>query len=474
MKNLIFIILLIHTFNISAQEKWGFIPLNNDINDVKVEEAIPVVNPDTGFTAVFLKVKKTFICYLLNDTQDVIKTLKIESVPRNYDVLVGSVYSNQKFGLYFSNDFKSKHACLQVDFESDDFTFVEDLELDFKKERFISYIENKDQFYALSIVKNSSILNLNRLDMEGKITLTSFDVSKEDFETDNGLPLKLDSLLFGKHSDGTVEAINTSIPNTIETTSASTKVYINDNVITLTNNTFKKFIYIIKLNLDAGTAKLSKIENKKFDKKNLRSNSNSFVLNTLFFDTYSDTEEMSLNIFDLENEKMIKSFLIKAGDSISFKNSPFIHEVVNTNSYRDLEKTSRFIRKVNSSNIGISVYPYHDNYILTLGSSEKIQTGEFAIIGGILGGMIGAAIFSAFDSYNKTQSTRIECLFDKQFNHVEGEIPENGFDKIQNYIDVNSLERAKLQTVFKYRDSYIWGFYNSDGKFYGFHQFSIQ
>jgi hypothetical protein len=473
MKKTILILILLYTITLTAQEKWAFIGLHNDINDGNVEDVFPVVNSDTGFTALFFKVNKSFVCYLLNEKQEIVKTLKIEAIPRNYDVLAGSTYKNQKFSLYFSNDFKTKHGCLAVDFENGSSMFFEELNLDFKKERFISYIEHKEQFYALSIVKNSSVMNLYRFDMKGKIVLTPFDISNQNFETDNGLPLTLDALLFGKYSDGTVEAINTSIPNTLETTSASTKVYVNDNVITLTNNTFKKHTYLIKLYLDGQNFNMSKIENSHFDKKNLRSNSNSFILNNLLFDTYSDTEEINFNVFNIETKKLVKNFNIKAGDSIPFKNTPFIHEVVNSNSYRELEKTSRFIRKVNSSNIGISVYPYGDYYILNLGASEKIQTGELAIIGGILGGVIGAAIFSAFDSYDKTQSTRIECLFDKQFNHVLGDIPKNGFDRIQNYINANSLKRAKLQTVFKFGDKFIWGFYNSDGNYYGFHEFSF-
>lgn len=472
MKQFIFLILFVHAFTISGQENWAFIGLNNEINDLIVEDVIPIVNADSGYTAVFFKVKKEYICYLLNEKQEVFKTLKIESVPQNFDVLTGSAYNAQKFTLYFSNDSKSKHGCISVDFDNGSYKIFEELNIDFKKERFISYVENSNNFYALTTVKNSSLLNLYHFDLEGKINSMQFDLSNETFETDNELPITLDALLFGKHSDGTVETIDTSIPNTLESTAALTKVYMNDNVIKLTNNTFQRFTYLIKLDVKGNTTKLSKIENKKFEKRNLRTNSNSFVLNTLFFDVYSDTNEIILNVLDTDSDAIIKNFHIKAGDSIPFKNTPFIHEVVNTNSYRELEKTARFIRKVNSSNIGISAYPYKDYYILTLGASEKIQSGELAIIGGVLGGMIGAAVFSAFDSYNRTQSTRIECIFDQQFNHVEGDIPKNGFDLIQAYIKEKTLKRAKLQTVFKYHDKYIWGYYHSAGKYYSFYQFT--
>ncbi len=472
MKNSLLFICLFHVCMLFGQENWAFIGLNNEINDHIVDEVIPIVNPESGYVAVFFKVKKTYICYLLNDKQEIIKTLKINSVPDNFDVLAGSAYNSQKFTLYFSNDSKSKHGCMYVDFEDGNYTVFEALDLDLKKERLISYLENDDEFYALSVQKNSSILNVYSFNMKGDIDSIRYDLSNENFETDNALTITLDALMFGKHSDATVEAMDTSIPNTLEINAALTKVYPTERTLMLTNNTFQKFTYLIQLDIKDKTAQLSKIENKKFDKKFLRSNSNSFVFNSLFFDTYSNPDEIIFNIYDIQSTTLIKNFHIKAGDSITFKNTPFIHEVLNTSSYRDLEKTARFIRKVNTSNIGISVYPYADKYVLTLGASEKIKSSEFAIIGGVLGGMVGAALFSAFDSYNRTQSTRIECLFDGNFNHLEGDIPKNGFDLINDYIGDRNLKRAKLQTVFRYKDTYIWGSYNQPGKFYSFYQFN--
>lgn len=472
-KNSLLVICLFHVCIIMfGQEKWAFIGLNSEVNDHVVEEVIPIVNSESDHVAVFFKVKKTYICYLLNDKQEIIKTLKIDSIPNNFEVLAGSAYSSQKFTLYFSNGSKTQHGCIYVDFEEGTHTIFEELDLDLKKERLISYVENGNEFYALSVQKSSSMLNLYRFDMTGKVVSIQYDLSNEIFETDNELPITLDALMFGKHSDGTVEALDTSIPNTLETTAALTKVYTNGSTLMLTNNTFQKFTYLIQLDIKEKTARLSKIENKQFDKKYLRNNSNSFVFNSLFFDTYSNTDEIIFNVYDIQNTTLLKNFHIKAGDSIPFKNTPFIHEVLNTNSYRDLEKTARFIRKVNTSNIGISVYPYDDKYVLTLGASEKIKSSEFAIIGGLLGGMVGAALLSAFDSYNRTQSTRIECLFDSSFNHIEGDIPKNGFDLIYDFISEKNLKRAKLQTVFRYKDTFIWASYNQPGKYYSFYQFN--
>lgn len=472
MKYTFYLLLVLNISTFYAQNSWTVIDLKNEVNNLDVEEVIPVLNSKTGYLATFFKTEEGYSCFLLNDTQEIIKTIKINEPSNKLAILVGSSYADNVFTLFFTNNSGSKYSCVRVDFDTNLYIISEDLNLDLKKEKLISYVENDGAFYALSILKNSSILKLYHFSNEGDVSSKLFDLSKEVFETDNNLTLTLYALLFGKHSDNSFEAIDSNIPNALETTSALTKVFVNDNVLQLTNNTFKKQTYLIDINLQTDAFSYSSIENKKFDKKNLRSNFNSFVLNNLFCDIYSTTDDITFNLYDRQDNTLIKNFNIVAGDSISFKNSPIIHEIVNTNSIRDLEKTSRFIRKVNGSNIGVSAYPYGENYVVILGASEKIQSGEFAMIGGLLGGFVGAAIFSAFDSYNRTQSTRIECLFDKEFNHIEGSIPENGFDLINTFIKENNLKRSRLQTVFKYKNIYIWGSYNKMGQFYRFHQFN--
>ena len=42
---------------------------------------------------------------------------------------------------------------------------------------------------------------------------------------------------------------------------------------------------------------------------------------------------------------------------------------------------------------------------------------------------------------------------------------------IYYYIKDKKIKRAKLQTVFKYKDKFIWGYYDSTRKYYAFYQF---
>lgn len=137
-----------------------------------------------------------------------------------------------------------------------------------------------------------------------------------------------------------------------------------------------------------------------------------------------------------------------------------------------MEKTARFVKKVHSSNIGIAAYPFKDHYILTLGATHKSPNFDLMVVIGIFGGIVGAALFSAFDAYGRTESTHIQSIFDAYFKHVTGDLPKNGFDLINAFLLEENLRTAGLQTVSKYQDTYIWGYYHKTGKFYKFHQFN--
>ena len=45
-----------------------------------------------------------------------------------------------------------------------------------------------------------------------------------------------------------------------------------------------------------------------------------------------------------------------------------------------------------------------------------------------------ATITPTYYSYKRTKSTRIECLIDIEIIGIDGEIPDNSFDSITNYI----------------------------------------
>src|SRR5690606_28022611 len=133
-------------------------------------------------------------------------------------------------------------------------------------------------------------------------------------------------------------------------------------------------------------------------------------------DSYISNEKLVINFIDLKNNTILKEFVISEDDSIHFKNSPIIQEGGDFASYRELEKTSQFIRKVIQSKMAISAYKDNNNYIVTLGSYEPKPSTMSMITGGIIGGITGVIIMSMFDSYTNSKSVRILSLLDEKLD----------------------------------------------------------
>ena len=110
-------------------------------------------------------------------------------------------------------------------------------------------------------------------------------------------------------------------------------------------------------------------------------------------------------------------------------------------------------------------------YEITFGSSLDKPDNPYIIIGATVGGIGGVLIVasfntltSTFNGYTNTKSVRVTGLFDDDFNHIEGRIQKNPFDKIKEYYERNKNIRA--QTIFKNNDDFIYGFYKQNQDLY--------
>ena len=64
---------------------------------------------------------------------------------------------------------------------------------------------------------------------------------------------------------------------------------------------------------------------------------------------------------------------------------------------------------------------------------------------------------------------KISCLFDSSFEHVEGDVPLNVFDKIKTYSD--DIRYINAPHLFHHNDSYIYGHYDKETHTYNLIKF---
>lgn len=457
MKPILYFLLFSISF-VSAQDQWLEKDLTPFTENYIIKDAVPFVNEENNQLALFFKNRKKIFGYLYNENQELISTISPIEIPKKAQVLIGTVYNNDTYTLYFSNNRKTYFSSISINFITKNFNINNKLKIDIKGEKVIEFLIDKHRIYILSIVKKTSVLKTYELDNNGLVDSKKFDFSNEEIKSDRGWDYNLYYLLYGNPTYSTVELIKNDVPNALEKTAAYTKLYFKEGKLTLTNNLFDKYTYIATLDLEKATQSFDVINNKDFSEQNLGDNSSSYIFKNYFFNIYSTNKKLNFNVYDLKTKTLIKAFEILKGEAITFKNSPIIHEGGEFSNYREFEKTSKFLRKVTGSKIGITAYEKNNDIIITLGASETVpQINMITVGGGFIGGAIGGAILSSFNSYSKTRSTRINCLFDKDFNHKKGEIPLNAFDEINDFIKSKTFNNHKLQSLFKYKDRYIWG-----------------
>ncbi|GAA3778380.1 hypothetical protein GCM10022271_08310 [Corallibacter vietnamensis] len=433
-----------------------------------VSDIAPVVNKETRNIALFYKVKKGYVAELYNDKKELLYETVVSNISSGD--LVGCIYEKNTYTLFFSNRSKSKIGCVKIDFTTGTYTVIKDLNLSIKGEKAIQFITDENKLHLLTVEKKKSILKLYSFNVQGGFIEKSYDLSDEVFESDNELTYSLYSFLYVINKLTKFEFIDNSLPCSLEQASLPTKIFSQDGHVFLTINLTSKFTYIIKLSLKEPRYDFKKITNESFKKGNYYNTHNSFLLGDKLFEAYITNERFVMDIIDLESQKSLKQFSITEKDSIYFKNTPIIQEGGDFDNYREFEKTTKFIRKILYSKMALSVYKLDANYVVTIGSYEP-KPGAITMVGAMVGGLTGAIIFSMFDSYSNSKSVKILSLLDSNFNHVQGDIPDNKFDAIHSFIEDKKLKEMSAQTVFKYDNLYIWGFYSDVSKMYKFYSF---
>jgi hypothetical protein len=210
-------------------------------------------------------------------------------------------------------------------------------------------------------------------------------------------------------------------------------------------------------------------------------NSNSFLMDNNLYQIKTSPDQFYFTIKDLDGN-VLKEFNVTTKTPIDFKNSEISVVGSDFGGTRVLETSSQFIRKISKLSPGISCYHIGENTLVTLGSASEIKQGTAPMYLG--GGLIGVGLSAAaggimgyynstlsnFNSYSNRKVVKIDCLFDKDNNHVKSELQPLAFDKIRTFFD--TYTDVSSQTLFKMQNYYYLGYYDNKIKEYVIRQFA--
>ena len=339
-----------------------------------------------------------------------------------------------------------------------------------ENEDFLQTVDSKNQFYLIAISKKRGQLYMYSFDENGTPKKNYVNTSNLRFIDSKGKKADLLSLLI---TGNDLKKFEENTPNSIELTSEATKMFVRENSIFFTLDHHKMFTQILEIDLETYSANSFQFNKPALGEKAKRTNS--YLNGKNIFTIAVTKNEFSVEILDFETGNLLKEYSANKDEDIAFKNTAIIQEGGMYDAYRELGKTNRFLRRISKGNSGISVRKVNNQYHVIIGGYivQKSNAGMMMPFGGIPLGSIGSAtvFFNptqiAFNSFSNNKTTRIESLFDENFNHVEGEIKENAFDKMKDFKSNNTGS-----TVFKYKDFYIKTEYMSFTKDFIFRKFT--
>lgn len=414
-------------------------------------------NEKDGNTLIFSLDRKTLYAYLVDkDFKEVHKGISTPYDERLMDV-DGISGDGDTYSIFTSLQGRKDWQVVKLDFSTQTGETIE-LDLKLKGGNPITHFTS-DKHHILSLDRNSSIIKLYQIDLEGNVVMIPYDLSYFDFGKGRRTISNLERLIRTTSDNFNASFIDTSETLSLKSTNAWNKVYAQDDVITFVTDQREELTYLIQLNTITKKSSVSQIDKPELD--GYGSKSNSLVFDDKLFTVKANSDGLKFSIFNLDDGNLLKEFSIEDNEEITFKNTEIIQEGGTFDNHRELERTSQFLRKVAQSSPAVSVYQQEGDYIVTLGGAHEKDPGSAIIAGTLVGGLVGIVVVSAvvgstsglFSDYAGTKSTRFQTILNDELEHKVGAvIPKNRFDSIKQFLE--TYPKKASTSILRGEDSY--------------------
>lgn len=477
-------------------------------------DVFQIVNEATKKITFFASDTREVRAFLLNEKMKVTDSLKIARPENKYADIAGyNEYRSSPRLFWISENYKEIYS-QYYNFENHSVSNQE-YTLKLKDEKFVQYFSENNLFYMVTIIKESNILKFYIFDVDGKMSEKTIDFTGFRFLDENNHKLTFYGILrefnaplnavISIQAKATIslQKISPKDMTSLTYSSSKRKCYLKNNLLTFSIDLSPNFTQLIFIDLNTFTA-TEKFITKPFvaNEDGLKLNSNSFLMDNKLYQIKLSSTVMKLTIKSLD-DILLKEYTVAETESIDFKNSEIIQKgTLFSSENRILEKASQFLRKVNNNSCGVSCYSLRGNVLITLGGVSDIKTGggkmpmggfggfgptSFNGYGGVhyipatpstsFGYLYVNPTYDNFNSYKNRRVIYINCLFDKDINHISGELKPIAFDKIQDFLieDDNHISatlfsnpenKEKSKTVFKMDSNYYLGHYDNEKKRY--------
>ena len=478
LKKIIISLVMLHSIASFSQD----LVLETPIDLKKNRDVFQTVNNDSKLVNLFISDKIKVKAIQFNEKMNIVDSISADRPnPKTYANMIGYNSNKGNTRLFWSsNDFEEIFTQLY------DFTNrkveTQKHTLTFKDEKILQKFSENDKFYILTVVKKSNTFKFHVFDKDGNYEEKIIDLTNFKFYTSEYVKTTLYGMfevnLLPFEPPFTLQKIDVENPTSLTDAAKKRKCYFNEKQLIITFDINVGYTQVVIVDLMNFTAKEKIVEKSAIAKDEYtRLNSNSFYFQNKLYQMKSSQDMLYLTVKDLDNN-LIKEYFANETKSLDFKNSEISQEGGDFGGgKRVLENTSQFIRKVNNLNSGLSCYSIGDNTLVTFGAVSAVQQssgqaalGQFGFIGALVSAVAFNPTMESFNSYSNRKVVKVEGLFDKDANHLKGDLQPLAFEKIRTFVD--NKNDVSSQTLFKMNSIYYLGYYDNKTANYTIRKFT--
>ncbi len=452
MKKIVFTFFILFATNIIAQRPVLQFSNNLAEESEKISSSHTICNTLNGDLLFILESNQKYHGYLFDSDFKQINSLSAQKHVKKYDQYLGCIINGGDYSMVHYNQSKKKFGITSFNFK---LKTTESNSIDFKldNEKLIESFNYNNKLYLISVKPNTKSFNLHIYDgnkFEKQIIEINGSNDKNPYKGTSH-----DLMVDQKFSTGnTLKKVNNLIPRSYTANLSKSKLYLNDNSLTITFDKEDQITRTLSFNLDS-----FKIKRRNFYHiKNVTSKikrSNSYIFNNKLFQIASSSEYLKLTITDLETNQKIKEYFGSKNADIYFKNGSINQQKTDLlGGDRKLDNPKQFLRKLSKGKQGLSVYYSNEHYKVSIGSVKPVAFsggGNGFSTGYNNSGQVSTHYMHTAGSITPEQkSVWIDCVFDNEFNHTKGNVQDYFSPLILNFEKNNSIKEA---SIFEHTDN---------------------
>ncbi len=447
---------------------------------------LPIVGPDKMPTLFLLDKSEIWSLALDEDFQQ----RHEYATPRpkaGFQNLLGYTTEGYAHHLFFTNGNRNQFLVQTIDVAAKEST-SKVLGVKLKREVILEAISHAGKFYLLTVKKQTSLLGFYEFEAGELKQHKEYDFSYYRF-TKGSSPDLYSALIRNTGSFQTelvVSQIDTNSPIPLEMGATESKLYVLNDKIFITIDNAPGFTKMITLDLNTYEYGFDLIGHGSTTcDDNSRKRSNSFLTSEALYQVMACKAGISFRVKDLETSELMTEYAATQDEQIAFRNGPVRQEgslvVWTSGKEKEIEETNEFLRKISSSEVGMSVYQVAGKIILMIGGYREEHSpagGQAWTPGTTISTPYGNAYFpttynplmDSYVTYTTTRAVYFKSVLDSSsYEHLDDELGEMAYDKMKEFED--SISEMSLKTVFRIGDAYLFGYYDKKKGTYALYKF---